>query len=554
MLQIAGWLRFTIWGVCLAGLLLAAPNLFYNDVEAHNDAVAEIETLGATDAREAERARWPDFLPSTLVNLGLDLRGGAQLLVEVQLDGVYAERMVALWPDVREALVEVRDEVGFVERVDGGPEDQLRVRISQSDGLGAGLAAVRALAQPVASFTGVAATDIEVAGDGNLITINLSEEEQAATDNRTLQQSLEIIRRRVDQVGTREPTIQRQGLDRILVQVPGLGSAEELKALIGTTAKLTFHPVISAAAAASSQPGSDEILVQDLEIEEQWYILERSAVLSGEELTDAQPGFDQNGLPSVNFRFNPAGARIFCEFTSENTGALFATVLDDRVVTAPRINEPICGGSGQITGNFTVESSTDLAVLLRAGALPAEIEFVQESTVSPALGQDSIDAGRIACLVAFGAVLVFMALSYGTFGIFANIALLLNVGMMFGALSLIGATLTLPGIAGIVLTIGMAVDANVLVFERIREELKTAKGPSRAIELGYEKALSAITDANFTTFMTALILFALGSGPVKGFAVTLMIGIVTSVFTAIFVTRLIVIMWFERKRPRTIEV
>ncbi|NNJ67471.1 MAG: protein translocase subunit SecD, partial [Boseongicola sp.] len=231
-----------------------------------------------------------------------------------------------------------------------------------------------------------------------------------------------------------------------------------------------------------------------------------------------------------------------------------AIVLDEQVITAPRINEPITGGSGQITGNFTVDSSTQLAVLLRAGALPAEMTFLEERTIGPDLGEDSIRAGRIASVIAFAAVLVFMGLSYGLFGLFANVALLLNVALLFGILSLLGATLTLPGIAGIVLTIGMAVDANVLVFERIREELKTAKGPSRAIELGYEKALSAIIDANITTFMTAMILFALGSGPVKGFAVTLMIGIATSVFTAIFVTRLIVVMWFERKRPRTIEV
>ena len=245
---------------------------------------------------------------------------------------------------------------------------------------------------------------------------------------------------------------------------------------------------------------------------------------------------------------------MFGQFTSENVGALFATVLDDEVITAPQIREPITGGSGQITGSFSVESSTQLAILLRAGALPAEMTFLEERTIGPELGQDSIEAGRIACLIAFSAVLVFMVLSYGLFGLFANIALLLNVGLLFGVLSIIGATLTLPGIAGIVLTIGMAVDANVLVFERIREELKTAKGPSRAIELGYERALSAIFDANVTTFITAVILFALGSGPVKGFAVTLGIGIITSVFTAIYVTRLIIVMWFERKRPRTIEV
>ena len=554
MLQIAAWKRFTIWAVCLMGLLLAFPNGFYSRVEMHNDAVAEIEALGSTPEREEAAALWPSFLPSSLVNLGLDLRGGAHLLAEVQVADVYVERMDGYWLGVRDALVAIRDDVGFVERIEDAPAGELHVRISQPEGLPAALTAVRALAQPVASLTGVGATDIAVSGRGNTIIVTLSPEEKAATDNRTIQQSLEIIRRRVDEVGTREPTIQRQGADRILIQVPGIGSAEELKALIGTTARLTFHPVIQQTSNPEAVPGPGEILVQDLDDTSLYYVLERTAVVTGDDLVDAQPGFDQNGLPSVTFRFNPSGARVFGRYTTENTGAPFAIVLDNQVITAPRINEPITGGSGQITGNFTVDSSTQLAVLLRAGALPAEMTFLEERTIGPELGQDSIEAGRIASLIAFGAVLVFMALSYGLFGIFANIALLLNVGLLFGTLSLLGATLTLPGIAGIVLTIGMAVDANVLVFERIREELKTAKGPSRAIELGYEKALSAIIDANITTFMTAMILFALGSGPVKGFAVTLMIGIATSVFTAIFVTRLIVVIWFERKRPRTIEV
>ncbi len=276
--------------------------------------------------------------------------------------------------------------------------------------------------------------------------------------------------------------------------------------------------------------------------------------MTGEELTDAQPTFDQNGRPAVNFRFNPSGARKFGDYTAQNIGSPFAIVLDDEVISAPVIQDHIPGGSGIITGNFSIEESTRLAVLLRAGALPAELVFLEERTIGPELGQDSINAGKIACLVAFAAVLIFMVLSYGLFGVFANIALIINVGLIFGVLSLIGATLTLPGIAGIVLTIGMAVDANVLVFERIREELKTARGPARAIELGYERALSAIIDANITTFMTAAILFAMGSGPVRGFSVTLGIGILTSVFTAIFVTRLLVVMWFERRRPKTIEV
>ena len=554
MLQIAAWKRFGIWAVCLIGLLLAFPNGFYSRVEQHNDAMAEIEALGSTPEREEAAALWPSFLPSSLVNLGLDLRGGAHLLAEVQVEDVYTERMDGYWLSVRDALVGIRDQVGFVERVDTAPAGELHVRISQPEALPAALTAVRALAQPVASLTGVGATDLAVSGQGNTIIVTLSAEEKAATDNRTIQQSLEIIRRRVDEVGTREPTIQRQGADRILIQVPGIGSAEELKALIGTTARLTFHPVIQQTSNENAQPGPGEILVQDLDDTSLYYVLERIAVVTGDDLVDAQPGFDQNGLPSVTFRFNPSGARVFGQYTTENTGAPFAIVLDNQVITAPRINEPITGGSGQITGNFTVESSTQLSVLLRAGALPAEMTFLEERTIGPELGQDSIEAGRIASLIAFAAVLVFMALSYGLFGIFANIALLFNVALLFGVLSLLGATLTLPGIAGIVLTIGMAVDANVLVFERIREELKTAKGPSRAIELGYERALSAIIDANITTFMTAMILFALGSGPVKGFAVTLMIGIATSVFTAIFVTRLIIIMWYERKRPRTIEV
>ncbi len=554
MLQIAAWKRVLIWAVCLAGLLFSFPNAFYSRVETHNDALAEIEAMGATPEREEAASVWPDFLPSALVNLGLDLRGGAHLLAEVQVEDVYSDRMDGYWLNVRDALVAIRDQVGFVERLDNVPGGELRVRISQVEGMEAALAAVRALAQPVASVTGLGAVDIVVSGQGNTVIVALSDDEKVATDNRTIQQSLEIIRRRVDEVGTREPTIQRQGENRILIQVPGIGSAAELKALIGTTARLTFHPVLSVAANANTTAGSGEIVVQDLEDENQFYLLESVAILSGEDLVDAQPGFDQNGQPSVSFRFNPSGARIFGQYTSENVGALFATVLDDRVITAPQIREPITGGSGQITGNFTVENSTQLAVLLRAGALPAEMIFLEERTIGPELGQDSIEAGRIACLIAFAAVLLFMALSYGLFGIFANLALLLNVGLLFGVLSGIGATLTLPGIAGIVLTIGMAVDANVLVFERIREELKTAKGPSRAIELGYERALSAIIDANITTFITALILFALGSGPVKGFAVTLMIGIATSVFTAIFVTRLLIVMWFERKRPRTIEV
>ncbi|MCK5501082.1 MAG: protein translocase subunit SecD, partial [Tritonibacter mobilis] len=360
--------------------------------------------------------------------------------------------------------------------------------------------------------------------------------------------------RRIDEVGTREPTIQRQGSDRILIQVPGIGSAAELKEIIGTTAQLTFNPVVSRGSDADASAGIGNKVIPSIDEPGTYYTVESAPVVTGEELVDAQPAFDQNGQPAVNFRFNTAGARKFGDYTAQNIGAPFAIVLDDEVISAPVIRSHIPGGSGIITGNFSVEDSTQLAVLLRAGALPAELQFLEERTIGPELGQDSIDAGKVATVVAFAAVLVFMVLSYGLFGFFANIALILNIALIFGALSLIGGTLTLPGIAGIVLTVGMAVDANVLIFERIREELKAGRGPARAIDEGYAKALSAIVDANITTFITAVILFAIGSGPVRGFAITLGLGILTSVFTAIFVTRLIIVMWFERRRPKTIEV
>lgn len=554
MLQIATWKRLVIWGLVLLGLYFASPNGFYSRVELHNDAVAAIETTGSNPELEADRSAWPDWAPNALVNLGLDLRGGAHLLAEVQVEDVYEARMDGYWPEVRNALREERDVVGTIRRQDGAPSE-LRVKISKPEALPRAIELVQELAQPVVSLSGVGSTDIEVkpGREGEFI-VTLSEAERVATDNRTILQSLEIIRRRVDEVGTREPTIQRQGTDRILIQVPGIGSASELKEIIGKTAKLTFHPVVTSTSDGATNPGPRNVLYPSLDEDDVYYVLEQTPVVTGEQLNDAQPSFDQNGQPAVTFRFNVAGARTFCDYTGANVGAPFAIVLDEEVISAPRINEQICGGSGIITGNFDIEESTNLAVLLRAGALPAELTYVEERTIGPELGQDSIDAGKIASIVAFAGVLVFMALAYGWFGLVANVALILNVGMIFGLLSMIGATLTLPGIAGIVLTIGMAVDANVLVFERIREELKSGKGPARAIELGYEKALSAILDANITTFITAVILFIMGSGPVRGFSVTLGLGILTSVFTAIFLTRLMIVMWFERKRPRNFEI
>jgi len=554
MLQFSLWKKSLIWGLCLLGIVLSAPNGFYTRVEKHNDAVVAIDKgASVTPQMQADKDAWPDWLPNDLVNLGLDLRGGAHLLAEVKVEEVYASRLDGMWPEVRDALVAKRDVVGSVLRQTSEP-GELRVKTSKPEAIEQAVAIVKTLARPVVSLTGVGSTDVNVVAENGEIVITLSDAEKIATDDRTMRQSLEIIRRRVDAAGTREPTIQRQGDIRILIQVPGLGSAEELKKLIGTPAKLTFNPVIRSTNDKDANAGGNTIVLPDAQNKDEYYILERSPVVTGEDLVDAQPAFDQNGRPAVNFRFDASGGRKFGEYTANNIGSPFAIVFDDKVISAPVIQSHISGGSGIITGHFTVESSTELAVLLRAGALPASMDFLEERTIGPELGQDSIDAGKVATVVAFVAVLVFMFLSYGLFGLFANIALVINVAMLFAALSAIGATLTLPGIAGIVLTIGMAVDANVLIFERIREELKTAKGPARAIELGYEKAASAIIDANVTTLIAALILFVMGSGPVRGFSITLGLGIITSVFTAIWVTRLLIATWFDWRRPRTIEV
>jgi preprotein translocase subunit SecD len=558
MLQIETWKRVLILGLCALGILLALPNAFYTRVETHNDATAALATGSTAPGLAEQAAGWPAFLPSGLVNLGLDLRGGAHLLAEVKVADVYETRLESMWPEVRDLLRNERATIGTIRLQpdsDTDQDDALRVRLNEKPQMAEQAAAlVRGLARPIVSLTGVGASDLDVTVDGADVVIRLSEAEKQATDDRTVQQSLEIIRRRIDEVGTREPTIQRQGADRILIQVPGLGSAAELKAIIGTTAQLTFQPVVTRTDNANMPPGPGNEVLPSIDEPGNFYVLEQAPVVTGEDLVDAQPSFDQNGQPAVSFRFNPAGARRFGDYTATNIGNPFAIVLDGEVISAPVIQSHIAGGSGIISGNFTVEESTELAVLLRAGALPAGLDFLEERTIGPELGADSIAAGRVAMVVAFVAVMVFMALSYGLFGIFANIALIINVALIFGALSLIGGTLTLPGIAGIVLTIGMAVDANVLVFERIREELRTAKGPARAIELGYSRALSAIIDANITTLIIASILFAVGSGPVRGFSITLGLGIMTSVFTAIYVTRLIIVIWFGFRRPKTIEV
>jgi preprotein translocase subunit SecD len=563
MLFFEPWKKALVIGLCLLGALFALPNLFYERADEAARARAEIaraEAAGSAPSAEAleSAGKWPSFLPGGVLNLGLDLRGGAHLLVEVQVEDVFRERMISFWPEARDALRAARDQVGPFRQLDDDAPGALTIRLLEPSpaALEAAGRALSDLARPVQQgLLGAAGRDIEVVtvGDDRL-RVTLSDLEREAIVERTMAQSLEIVRRRIDEAGTREPSIQRQGEDRILVQVPGVGSAAEVLALLGETAKLTFHEVEGQTQNPNASAGPGNELVPSAEEEGVYYIIRRAPEVSGENLTDASAGFDQDGRPAVNFRFDTTGARRFGDYTRQNVGRIFAIVLDGEVISAPRIISAITGGSGQITGAFSVQEANRLAILLRAGALPAEIQVLEQRTVGPDLGADSIAAGQIATVVALVAVLAFMAVSYGRFGLFADFALLVNIVLILGVLSALGATLTLPGIAGIVLTIGMAVDANVLVFERIREELTRAKGPARAIEQGYARALSAIVDANITTFIAAVILFAMGAGPVRGFAVTLGVGVITSVFTAFMVTRLMVSVWFGRARPKTVTL
>ncbi|MFV2093695.1 MAG: protein translocase subunit SecD, partial [Hyphomicrobiales bacterium] len=420
---------------------------------------------------------------------------------------------------------------------------------------------LKSLAAPVAGglFPDGTIRDLVFTSPGsNKISIALS---QAAIDARiksAVEQSIEIVRRRVDELGTTEPTIQRQGTERILVQVPGLDDPARLKALLGQTAKMSFRLVdISVSpqqAQAGAVPASSELL-ESVEQPPVPYVVNKRVMVSGEDLVDAQPGFDQRtNEPIVSFRFDATGAKKFGKATQANVGRPFAIVLDNKVISAPVIREPILGGSGQISGGFTVEQANDLSILLRAGALPAPLKILEERTGGPGLGADSIAAGKIASIIGLVSVVLLMMVAFGLFGLFANIALLVNIVLILGVLSALQATLTLPGIAGIVLTIGMAGDANVLIFERIREEVAAGKTTVSAIQTGYSRALTTILDANITTFIAAAILFMMGSGPVRGFAVTLAIGIVTSVFTAYTLTRLIISVWVRRRRPTSVPL
>lgn len=540
------WKRLFIWGVCLLCLWLSLPNAFYSRVELHND----LQQQQATVTSNAESA-WPAWLSSNLVNLGLDLRGGVYLLAEVDIEAVAERRMDALWPDLRDALCDVREQVGTIHRIDA-PAGELRVHLSQPEQMDAARAIAQGFATPITSLSGAGGKDIEALVQDGALVLRYTEAGRREMTDHLVAQSLEIVRRRIDEAGTREPTIVRQGRDRIVIQVPGIDSVETLKGLIGTTAHLAFHPVYGRSDTAEST--GDTLALPAADQPDVYYSLDPRPVVTGEELVDAGAGFDQNGRPAVTFRFDSAGARAFGDFTAKHIGQPFAIVLDGKVLSAPVIQSHIPGGSGIITGNFTVAETVELGTLLRAGALPAELNFLEERTIGPELGQDSITAGARAAIVGLIAVCGLMALSYGVFGLIATLALALNMGMLIGILSFIGATLTLPGIAGIVLTMGMAVDANVLIFERIREELRSEKSPWRAVAKGFDNAQSAIIDSNLTGLLTAALMFWLGAGPIRGFAITMGLGILTSMFTAIYVTKLILQSWLEWKKAKRVEM
>ncbi|MBT3789652.1 MAG: protein translocase subunit SecD [Alphaproteobacteria bacterium] len=540
MLYFANWKITLIALVSVAGILFTLPNFL--------------------DRSTAEGL--PDWVPHQQINLGLDLQGGSHLLLEVDTNAVVLERLENLVEGARADLRKER--IGYSGGLGVTDGSKVLVRVRKPEQLEKAVEIVKELGNVMTPNAmgqgGGRDIDVEVL-DGNIIQVTMTEPAILDRKRAAVDQSIEIVRRRIDQTGTREPTIQRQGDDRILIQLPGVKDPDRIKRLLGKTAKMVFRFVdiksnVADVLRTGRVPPGSELLEQetrDPSESPRQYVVRKRVMVSGESLVDSQPTFDQ-GRPVVSFRFDSVGAKKFADATSKNVGRLFAIVLDGKVISAPEIQSPILGGSGIITGSFTVQSANDLSVLLRAGALPAPLKILEERTVGPDLGADSIRAGKIASGLAFVLVMVFMAMFYGRFGIAADIALVINMALIGGALSLLQATLTLPGIAGIVLTIGMAVDANVLIFERIKEEARVGKTPFAAVDAGYKRALTTIIDANVTTLIAAVLLLQFGSGPVKGFAWTLAIGIVTSMFTAVTLTRLLVALWLRRARPTQLPI
>jgi preprotein translocase YajC subunit len=493
------------------------------------------------------------FLPKQTINLGLDLRGGSYLLLEVDTNSIKNDRSQSLLEDIRSTFRQNKIKYSGLKTNKNGVQVTIRDELKINE--------AKKLVQEfnISSsnlFSNTNSEEFSINVNDNFFLLNLNENSLREKYRSAVSQSIEIIRRRIDGLGVTEPSIQRQGNNRILLEVPGMDDPQRLKDLLGQTAKLNFRMVdtsISANEARQTRIPSRSEIISDTNGFE--YLVMKKVLVSGERLVDAQASFDQaTNAPIVNFRFDTLGGKYFAKATSENVGKPFAIILDNEVISAPVIRTPILGGSGQIEGGFTVEEANNLSILLRAGALPAPLEILEEKTIGPGLGKDSIDSGTSAAIIGLVAVLIFIILSYGRFGFYANFALILNIIFIVGILSLLQATLTLPGIAGIVLTIGMAVDANVIIFERIRDEINNEKNPISAVESGYSKSFGTILDANVTTLIASLVLFFLGTGPVKGFAVTLSIGIITSVFTAFIITRLLISIWILKKRPEELSL
>jgi len=535
MLYVDRWKANAVALVCVLSLLLCLPSFFSQQAV----------------------SRWPFWLPKKQLSLGLDLRGGAHLLLALEVNDVRKDWLDQLREDARKRLRDAKIGVGGV----GIVGNAVQVRIAKAEESEAALKALRQITQTFGNpILGTSVNDVEVekGGEAGSFTITPTEPGLQQRVGDALASAIETVRRRVDSMGVAETTVVREGRSRILVQVPGVQDTAELKKLIGRTARLSFHEVHETLTPEEAKktrvPPGFKIYPGDAKDEAE-QVLRETPVVRGEELKNAQPSFDQyTSAPIIVFTFNNSGARKFASFTSKHVGKPFAIVLDDKVISAPTIQEPILGGSGQISGRFTPETATQLAIQLRSGALPAKLTVVQESTVGPSLGSDSIEAGRRATIAGFIGVAAFLMLGYGLFGLFAITALVVNLALIMVAMAYIGAALTLPGIAGIVLTMGMSVDANVLINERIRDERRAGKTLVSALDSGFTRAYGTILDTNMTGLLAALILVAFGSGPVRGFGVTLAIGIVASAFTATTVTRYLVTGWLRWRRPTAIPI
>ncbi len=542
MLDFPPWKKWGIIGLIVIGVLASLPSLL---------------PASAT-------ASLPGWISSTRIALGLDLAGGSHILLEADVADLRKQKLDNMEQTVRTAM---RGERGANQNIEISnlQSSEGRVSFLVTDPSKVDAARDRMFTQTSgAGLTGQRDWDIGIVDD-NRIVLTPTSAGQAQAIESAMEVATGVVRKRIDQLGTREPTIIRQGAERIVVQVPGLQDPKALKDLLGQTARLEFRMVrevseLSAEEQQALQAGQAPIGYEMLptargEGGPGFELVERQVMISGDQLIDAQPGFDpQDGSPVVNIRFNAEGANIFAKVTSANTGKRFAMILDGTVLSAPSINEPILGGQAQIKGSFTVDSSKQLAIALRSGALPVKLAVVEERTVGPDLGRDSIEKGALAAIVATIALILFMIVTYARFGVYTTIALVVNAFLILGIMAFFNATLTLPGIAGFVLTIGAAVDANVLINERIREEIRRGRRTIQAVEFGYKEASRAIFDANITNVISAIIMFSFGSGPIRGFAVVLAIGIATSVFTGVTFTRLIVAEWLRKARPKEIVI